>query len=669
MKLLTRLTLVILAAVQVPLWLVGGSVYLFEREQLESKLEQELQLIGAMSQRQLDEYLLQFDRDLKIIVESDHLKHGGKDTAAALAHHLNSFPKFDALILTRSNGEPIKHVGHVMLARGEISLQQAAASWVKTAISGARAIDRVTPAAGEIQRYLLYAQAIDSTGGERRWLFGQVNSEKIYALVSALQIGDSGRVTLFNHLGQLIGHPNKARYGHDMSAYPIMRNPVLRSIGDSGGIFVSGDGREKWGMTRMLTEARDQLGLHWGIIVDQTTDELYAPIRKLHNALLAGAIGGGLLFSLVGIWLAGHLLRPLRDIHNGLDSFFRFLNREAPAPSPLLTSGIHEYQQMAEAINRNIAVAATNIRQAREADTILHEHAAIYSSLLATSLDGFLRFDSDGCITDANQRYARMSGYSLGELLGMGIDQLDVGQSADVDLMAALYSRAREFGHDQFESLHRRKNGTTWAVEVSIGFRGDGIDEFHAFVRDITQRKNTEREIREMAFYDPLTQLPNRRLLADRFQSVLAACRRNKSCAAVMLLDLDNFKPLNDTHGHDAGDTLLVEVARRIRHRVREIDTVARLGGDEFVVLLHPFNCDLEDSCQQALAIAEKVRAALADPYVLELDGKTVEHHCSASIGVAAVEDDSSLDDALSRADGAMYAAKTQGRNRVAVCH
>ena len=181
-----------------------------------------------------------------------------------------------------------------------------------------------------------------------------------------------------------------------------------------------------------------------------------------------------------------------------------------------------------------------------------------------------------------------------------------------------------------------------------------------------------EDHVRQLAFYDALTGLPNRRLLNDRMtQAMLASKRSNRYCA-LMFIDLDNFKPLNDTHGHEAGDLLLVEVAARMRRCVREMDTVARCGGDEVVVMICELDRNgLDQVTAQARAVAEKIRQALARPYQLTLrrEGKaplSVVHHCSASIGVTLfVNHEFDAVEILKRADLAMYRAKDEGRNTI----
>ncbi len=188
---------------------------------------------------------------------------------------------------------------------------------------------------------------------------------------------------------------------------------------------------------------------------------------------------------------------------------------------------------------------------------------------------------------------------------------------------------------------------------------------------DITERKQMEEEVHQLAFYDPLTRLPNRRLLNDRLGQVMAANKRSGCYGALMFLDLDNFKPLNDRHGHEAGDLLLIQAANRLSSCVREMDTVARFGGDEFVVVVSELDADKADSAAQATIIAEKIRVTLSEPYQLTVAhyGKIdpmVEHHCTASIGVTLfINQEPSQDDLLNWADAAMYQAKAAGRNSI----
>lgn len=189
--------------------------------------------------------------------------------------------------------------------------------------------------------------------------------------------------------------------------------------------------------------------------------------------------------------------------------------------------------------------------------------------------------------------------------------------------------------------------------------------------RDVTERMKSEEKIYNLAFYDALTQLPNRRLLTDRLEQAMAASKRSGEHGAVMLLDLDNFKALNDIHGHSTGDALLKEVGRRITTCLRETDTVARFGGDEFVLMLSELDDDKDKSMAEAALIADKVGQALMQPYLLTIAHEghpeiTIEHYCTASIGVALFMDhEASQGDILKWADRAMYQAKDAGRNTV----
>jgi diguanylate cyclase (GGDEF)-like protein len=189
--------------------------------------------------------------------------------------------------------------------------------------------------------------------------------------------------------------------------------------------------------------------------------------------------------------------------------------------------------------------------------------------------------------------------------------------------------------------------------------------------RDTTERKQMEERVHQLAFYDPLTNLPNRRLLDDRLQQALAASKRNKHHGALIFLDLDNFKLVNDSHGHAVGDALLGQVAEQLKKCVRETDTVSRFGGDEFVVLLSDLFADRAASIKRTALIAEKIRSALTQAYPLTIcqDGQEehlIQYHCSASLGVVMFTgQQASVIELLKWADTAMYQAKNAGRNAI----
>jgi len=214
---------------------------------------------------------------------------------------------------------------------------------------------------------------------------------------------------------------------------------------------------------------------------------------------------------------------------------------------------------------------------------------------------------------------------------------------------------------------------TRWVREVAqIERASDGhLLAAVGTVQDITERKRADEHIHALAFQDMLTGLPNRRLLQDRLRQAMAVSKRNLHHGALMFMDLDNFKPLNDAYGHDIGDLLLVQVAQRLRTCVRASDTVARFGGDEFIVLIGELAVDFDESAAQALAVADKIRLALAEPYRLAIPQhdaapSEIEHRCTASIGGALFSGrEASDDEILRRGDAAMYQAKKAGRNLV----
>ncbi len=307
------------------------------------------------------------------------------------------------------------------------------------------------------------------------------------------------------------------------------------------------------------------------------------------------------------------------------------------------------------------------------------KHAQLKQELAAkvfsNAFEGITITDTDGTILDVNNTFTHITGFSREEVVGQNPRLLKSGRQ-DPAFYETMWHHLVTAGHWSGEIWNRRKNGEVYPVLLNISAIRDaqGLTcQYVGLFSDITIRKAMEAQVQQLAFFDPLTALPNRRLLLDRVSQTLLTNKRSRRFGAIMFLDLDNFKPLNDSHGHALGDQLLVEVASRLRACVREMDTVARLGGDEFVVMLSELDAEAGTSAARAGAIAEKIRLSLAAPYVLAATpdaagqpGHTVQHHCSSSIGVVLMAPDSSdIDRLLQQADAAMYQAKEQGRNRV----
>ena len=276
--------------------------------------------------------------------------------------------------------------------------------------------------------------------------------------------------------------------------------------------------------------------------------------------------------------------------------------------------------------------------------------------------EGMIVTDSDEMIVRVNRVFTKLSGYSAEEAIGKNLSML---KSDRMD--TEFYQRMREIlqrdNYWQGEIWNRRKNGEIypeWLTITAVVGKEDKITNYICAFLDITDRKQAEEKIHNLAFYDPLCQLPNRRLLFDRLHQAVTTSARNKTCAGLLFIDLDNFKILNDTRGHDIGDLLLIEVGHRLRASIRESDTLARLGGDEFVVLLEGLSENRSDAAIQAREVGEKMLIDISQPY----DLNDVEHYSTASIGISLFSNyRQNLDDLLKQADTAMYAAKRSGRN------
>ncbi len=273
--------------------------------------------------------------------------------------------------------------------------------------------------------------------------------------------------------------------------------------------------------------------------------------------------------------------------------------------------------------------------------------------------DAIFWMTPDAHIVDVNAAACHSLGYTRDELLQLCVP--DVDTHYNVELWTQQFAELKQRGSMAFESEQRTKGGRLIPVEIVANYVKYGSEERNcAFVRDITARKTAEKEINSLAFYDPLTHLPNRRLLLDRLKQTLASSTRKEIFGALLFIDLDNFKTLNDTLGHDIGDLLLQQVAQRLAACVREGDTVARLGGDEYLVILEDLSANIQESAALAKIVGEKILVTLNKTYNLS----KYEHHCTASIGVTLFADhQGTIDDLMKQADLAMYQAKAAGRN------
>jgi diguanylate cyclase (GGDEF)-like protein/PAS domain S-box-containing protein len=273
----------------------------------------------------------------------------------------------------------------------------------------------------------------------------------------------------------------------------------------------------------------------------------------------------------------------------------------------------------------------------------------------------------------ANKSFYESNGYTPEEVIGR-TPQILQGPETDRNTLDRLRASVEKWESIKVELLNYRKDGTNFWNEFEIVPVADDSGCYTHWVsvqRDVSERKKLEKQLFQLAFYDSLTGLPNRRLFNDRLTQAIALSKRGMRYGALMCLDLDYFKELNDSHGHNVGDLLLIELSRRLGGCVREVDTVARFGGDEFVVIAGELSLEKEEAEAKALVIAQKILGSLSEIYNLvttDASGNpvTIEHHGSCTIGVAMFRSgEASQDSILKWADAAMYKAKKVVRGSV----
>jgi diguanylate cyclase (GGDEF)-like protein/PAS domain S-box-containing protein len=280
------------------------------------------------------------------------------------------------------------------------------------------------------------------------------------------------------------------------------------------------------------------------------------------------------------------------------------------------------------------------------------------------SQEGMLVTDANRVILRVNSACTQITGYSEDEIIGKHPGMLSSGRH-DMDFYASMWESIVNTGSWEGEVWNRRKNGEVYPAHLTftaVKGRDGATVNYVATLVDITSRKSAEEEIQHLAYYDSLTGLPNRRLLMDRLSQALVTSARGKGGGAILFLDLDHFKTLNDTLGHDVGDLLLKQVSERLTSCVREGDTVARIGGDEFVIMLEGLSDSIFEAARQAEIICEKILNVLNQAYHLN----TYEYHSTTSIGATLFSGhEVGSDELLKQADIAMYQSKTAGRNAI----
>jgi len=438
-------------------------------------------------------------------------------------------------------------------------------------------------------------------------------------------------------------------------------NPVLdRFIDGYEGsvVYTSATGVE------ILTSSKHIPVANWDMEAILPTEEAFAPIHAMQQRMLATTLLLTLLAAGLTWWMLRRQLSPLLTAA-------KTLSQQSATDQPVQPLPIARHDEIGELIGGFNGLLET-LGQREEA---LREQKEFFH-LIAENIGDFIAvFDREGKRLYSSPSYRK---FFAPNSAMHGTDSFNEIHPDDQERVKQMFRETVQTGigrHIDYRLL--MADGSVRELE-SVGSvikdRQGLVERVVLVSHDITERKQMENHVRQLAFHDALTELPNRRLLKDRLAQAMAASARSNCYGALMFLDLDNFKPLNDTHGHEVGDLLLIEVANRLKSCVRQTDTVARFGGDEFVVMISKLDVDKEESAAQARTIAEKIRCTLSDPYLLTIETagqaeKTVEHHCSVSLGVTFfIGDEACQEEILKWADEAMYQAKEAGRNAIRFC-
>ncbi|RQW28438.1 EAL domain-containing protein [Rhodobacteraceae bacterium CH30] len=488
-------------------------------------------------------------------------------------------------------------------------------------------------------------QQLDASGQKTATLaMLQVNFDPrfLYQHLREMEMGEGAVLLVVDAKQRLLFHPDEALLGQTI-------DPAL-------GVLLQG---RQGSLTIKMDEQPTQLnyhklaGLDWYVVslIPQAT--LLAPVSRIAQAGVAILLVSLLLIALLIRLYTIRVIHPLRAISDGFRDFQADRLPRQWRLAKIRT--LDEINQLTEWFNAFLDRAQE--RQRAEADLRI---AAIAFEVQ----EGMVITDRHQLIVRVNQAFCDITGYRSEEVVGQPIRLLQSGRHS-AEFYRAMWDELARNHTWQGELWNRRKNGEIypeWLTITTVLDEQGQVTHYIGTMTDITLRKHAEEEIQRLAYYDPLTRLPNRRMLLDNLQHAMAGATRSGLSGALLFIDMDNFKDLNDTQGHDKGDQMLQQVAQRLCRNTRDSDIVARLGGDEFVVLLEGLSTDPETAASYCKTVAEKLLAALQENYVL---GKH-SHHSSCSIGVALFHGhDGNIEDMLKQADLAMYQAKASGRNTV----
>ena len=466
------------------------------------------------------------------------------------------------------------------------------------------------------------------------------STDYLHQHFSSVDLGQSAYFLVIDDQQRLIYHPDKHQIG------ALVAPDFAQLLQGSSGSFL-----QRLGEKDVLLSYTQIPGKHWFVITIVPKDTLLEPMTRI------GQVGSTMLLLnivLIAVFVrlfAVRIVNPIGAISAGFERFQQGLlaphwRMEPPRSLAPIGELVRWFNAFLDSMEKRA-----------EADTRLRIAATAFETQ-----EGMLVTDERGIILQVNSAFTAMTGYTAEEAVGQSPRPLSAMRH-NVDFYRALHETIGRRDSWQGETWNRRKGGEPypgWLTITAVRNSDNEVSHYVASLTDITQRKAAEKEIENLAFYDSLTRLPNRRLLMERLKQALLSSTRTGQQGALMMLDLDNFKTVNDTLGHNVGDLLLLQVGQRLLQCVPEHDTVARLGGDEFVVLLENLSSDTASAATQAESVGHKILHSLGQSY--NLDG--VSCHNTPSIGITLFANGPcALEEPLKQADIALYQAKEAGRN------
>jgi diguanylate cyclase (GGDEF)-like protein/PAS domain S-box-containing protein len=474
--------------------------------------------------------------------------------------------------------------------------------------------------------------------------------------LSTHHFGNTGYAFVVSGQGEIILHPwlmGNVHSGENAAALPLFQRMTAMKNGQFSYLWEEGDGG---GSKKKIVFFNYIPGLDWIVASTVYEDEILAPLTKLGWVVGLIVLSALVLVAPLGLALGNLIARPLsrltQQMHRAAEGDIQvYAEEEALGEIGVLGRHFNQYLERLRRSNQKI-LCEINERILAEQQLI------IYRKAVEHALEGIGITDPTGTILAVNQAFTEITGYAADEVVGKSTSLLQSGRH-DQAFYTQLWSSLLATGRWTGEIWNQRKNGEIYPEILSISAIDDEngeVTHYVAVFHDVTAVKRQEEQIVHQAYHDGLTGLPNRSLAHDRIEVSLAHVKRGGTRLAVLFLDLDNFKNVNDSLGHEWGDKLLLQVANRLVSQVREEDTVARLGGDEFLILVAAVATD-----EVVVDLAKRLLHSFASPF--NVDGNDL--FVTASIGVAFYPEDGATAGVLTKhADIAMYQAKANGKNR-----